>query len=157
MELSQPILIVEDSDDDFEAIIRAFKKLPDFNYRIDRCVDGDEAINYLLRRGQFATLRDYNLPGLLLLDLSMPGPSGIEVLKTLKSTKHLRSFPAVMLTGSHGGDDIQTAYSSGANTFIEKPRTAEELTRIVHHFAKYWLETATLPRPKYDPLGFQSD
>lgn len=155
MELSQPILIIEDNDDDYEAIIRAFKKLPNFEYRIDRCIDGEEAIDYLLRQGPFASLRDYNLPGLLLVDLDMSSPDCIDVLKTIKSKEHLCAIPAIILTISHGENDIQAAYASGANTFVEKPLSFSELTKTIHHLTKYWLETASLPMPKFDPLGFQ--
>lgn len=155
MELSQPILIIEDNDGDYEAIVRAFKQIPGFEYRIDRCIDGEEAIGYLLRQGAFASLREYNLPGLLLVDLNMPGPDGIDVLKTIQSKKHLGTIPAIVLTASHETKDIQDAYSSGANTFIEKPQSTLELTKILHKLAKYWLDTATLPAPSFDPLAFQ--
>ena len=139
MELSQPILIIEDNDDDFEAIIRAFKRVPEFNYRIDRCVNGSEAIDYLCRQGPFANLRDYNLPGLLLLDLNMPGSTGFDVLEVVKSKKHLRTIPAIVLTTSQDQKDIQASYASGANTFVEKPQDFSELTLIIQRFAQYWL------------------
>jgi len=81
---TQTILIVEDSDDDFFATERAFKK-SGLRNPIKRCVTGDQALDYLYHRGEFSGLETVRSPGIILLDLNLPGTDGREVLHVLKS------------------------------------------------------------------------
>ena len=90
---SQTILIVEDSDDDFFATERAFKK-SGLRNPIKRCVTGDQALDYLYHRGEFAALDTVRSPGIILLDLNLPGTDGREVLHVLKSDPTRRKIPA---------------------------------------------------------------
>ena len=99
MGMSKTILIVEDSDDDFFATQRAFKKAGLAN-PIRRCSNGDQAVDYLFQRGDFADPEGSPRPSVVLLDLNLPGLDGRDVLKLVKSDPELRKIPVIVLTTS---------------------------------------------------------
>lgn len=111
------ILIVEDSDDDYLATMRAFKKAHLAN-PVKRCINGDHALDFLFRSGEFA---DEPRPSLILLDLNLPGTDGREVLHTIKSDPVLKRIPVIVLTISNAREDIERCYREGANTYIQEP------------------------------------
>lgn len=134
---SQPILIVDDNDDDVEAALRAFKRT-NLKNTIVRATTGAEAI---------AMLRERRVrPGLILLDLNMPGLDGRRVLAILKGDEELRRIPVVVLTTSADERDIEQCYQLGANTFIQKPVDLDGLFAAVQRLKDYWFEIALLPR-----------
>ena len=138
----QPILIVEDSDDDYEATERAFKKYGNLMNPLVRCEDGQEALAYLEK----IDLNDVNKPGIVLLDLNLPGIDGREVLKTLKSHPTLKNIPIVVLTTSNDERDIQACYDLGANTYTQKPVLLENFFHAIQKLKEYWFEIAILPK-----------
>ena len=92
------ILIVEDSPEDFEATVRVLRRCGLKN-AVFQCVDGDDALDYLYRRGRYAGTGMPPRPGIILLDLNLPGTDGREVLETVKMDPVLRRIPVVILTG----------------------------------------------------------
>ncbi|HEX2025557.1 MAG TPA: response regulator, partial [Actinomycetota bacterium] len=116
----QVILLVEDSPEEYEATVRALKKAGLAN-PIHRCEDGDEALDYLFRRGRFADPAAAPRPGIVLLDLNLPGTDGREVLDAVKADDDLRSIPVVVLTTSTDERDIERCYQAGANSYVKKP------------------------------------
>ena len=102
---NQPILLVEDSPEDFETTRRAFRKAGLKN-PILHCPDGDTALDFLFRRGAHA---DAPRPGLVLLDLNLPGTDGREVLQEMKRDEELRCIPVIVLTTSSDERDVQMA------------------------------------------------
>jgi len=143
---SQPILIVEDSDDDFEATYRALKKSGNLRNPVVRCEDGEEALEYLTRVGQFSNLRGTPLPALVLLDLNLPGRNGKSVLQEIKADDLLNKLPVVILTTSSDNRDIDECYTYGANTFIVKPVNMDSFMEAIKSLKDYWFEVAMLPR-----------
>ena len=107
--------------------------------------DGEELMEYLRRRGQFAHLSDQPLPGLILLDLNMPRKDGREALQEIKADPRLRSIPVVVLTTSKAEEDILRAYDLGVNSFILKPVTFQSLVDLTLTLSKYWFEVVELP------------
>ena len=107
---TQAILLVEDSPEDFEATVRAFKRAGVAN-NIYHCEDGDQALDYLHGRGKYALPGAAPRPGIILLDLNLPGTDGREVLRDIKSDPHLKTIP---VGASPGGvvfaDDGSKAY-----------------------------------------------
>ncbi|WP_028794803.1 response regulator [Thalassobaculum salexigens] len=146
----QPLLIVEDSDDDYEATVRALKRDGPLANPILRCENGREALDYIKRMGSPECPR----PGLVLLDLNMPGVDGREVLKTLKSDPALSTIPVVILTTSDDEWDVNNCYEAGANTYIKKPVDLEGFFSALRSLREYWLQVAILPR---DPTHAGSD
>ena len=107
--------------------------------------DGEELMDYLRRRGNYAHLVDQPLPGMILLDLNMPRKDGREALQEIKADPRLRSIPVVILTTSKAEEDILRAYDLGVNSFILKPVTFDSLVDITRTLSKYWFEVVELP------------
>ena len=118
--MTETILFVEDSDDDFIATMRAFKKASLSN-PIQRCSNGEQALDYLYQRGEFSVPGSAPKPGIILLDLNMPGTDGRDVLRTIKSDPRLHQTPVVVLTTSYAREDITKCYEGGADSYLQKP------------------------------------
>ena len=141
----QTLLVVEDSDDDFHATVRAFKKAGLSN-PVQRCTNGDQALDYLFRRGEFADPAKYAMPGLILLDLNLPGTDGREVLRVLKADPDLRSLPVIVLTTSSAEQDVQRCYDYGANSYMQKPVDLQGFVVAITRLKEFWFEVAVLPK-----------
>lgn len=144
MSNASDILIVEDSPEDFEATARVLRK-SGLKNSIYHCWDGDEALDYLFRRGPYADPGVSPRPGIILLDLNMPGTDGREVLETVKTDKQLRQIPVVVLTTSGDERDINMSYDRGANSYIQKPVDLEGFVRAITMLKGYWFEISILP------------
>ncbi len=142
---SRIIMVVEDSDDDFEATERALKGNGRLKNPLIRFENGEDAVRYLTAdRGNGAGTCP-PLPGLLLLDLNMPGKGGTFVLGTIKSTPRLARIPVIVLTTSDNVIDVERCYDLGANTYIRKPVELGEFFNAVQRLRDYWLDLALLP------------
>jgi CheY-like chemotaxis protein len=108
--------------------------------------DGEELMDYLLRRGKYTALADSPRPGLILLDLNMPKKDGREALREIKADPSLRQIPVVVLTTSKAEEDIYRTYDLGANSFITKPVMFESLVKVMRELGTYWFEIVELPR-----------
>ncbi len=142
---AQPILIVEDSDDDYEATERALSRTGNLGNPLKRCKNGQEALDYLLRKGNFDE-HSAPLPGIVLLDLNMPGVDGREVLKCIKTTESIKHIPVIVLTTSDAEKDIEACYKEGANTYIHKPVELDGFFNAIKQLKDYWLNVAVLPK-----------
>lgn len=140
-----PILVVEDSDEDYEAVTRAFEKLNMLN-PIFRCVDGDDALDFLYRRGEYT---EAPAPALILLDLNMPGTDGRTVLRQIKQEPTLKRIPTIVLTTSDDTRDINACYKAGANSYIVKPVDFERFLDAIQLLKEYWLGLVLLPRERF--------
>ena len=131
------ILLVEDDTVDVMTIKRAFKKngLTNPTYVVG---DGEEALDYLRHKGKFAERDSAPRPGVILMDLSMPRMSGLELLLTLKTDPHLREIPVVVLTASDEHQDVKTAFTRGAAGYIVKPVTFEKFAKALSTMHMYW-------------------
>jgi two-component system response regulator len=134
---AQPILIVDDSDDDFEATKRAFGKASLRN-PIQHARSGESALAYL----DSETVK----PGIILLDLNMPGLDGRKTLEIIKRNPALKTIPVVILTTSDDERDIKACYELGANTYVQKPVDFDGLIAAVKRLKQYWFEIALLPK-----------
>jgi CheY-like chemotaxis protein len=140
-------LMADDDEDDCLLVKEAFlesRLLNDLRF----VPDGEELMNYLYRRNQYADPALSPCPGLILLDLNMPRKDGREVLRELKADPALRSIPVVVLTTSEDEKDILRSYDLGANSFITKPVTFEALVQVIKSFGQYWLNVVELPPEK---------
>lgn len=142
---SQPILLVEDSPEDFEATLRAFRR-SGLKNSVIRCEDGDEALDYLRRRGKYADPAQSPRPGVILLDLNLPGTDGRQVLAEVKGDEHLRDIPVVVLTTSADERDISACYRAGANSYIQKPVDIDGFMKAIERLNGYWFEVVILPK-----------
>ena len=143
---SQTILVVDDSDDDYDATVRALTKTASLKNPIHRCEDGDETLDYLYQRGRYADAGAAPRPGIILLDLNMPGIDGRRVLQQIKSDAELRSIPTIVMTNSDDERDINACYDLGANTYVRKPLNWPSFLDAVMRLKEYWFEIAVLPK-----------
>ncbi len=141
----QTILIVEDSDDDFVATTRAFRKANLLN-PVQRCSSGDQALDYVYQRNEFAAPGSAVRPGLVLLDLNLPGTDGREVLRIVKADPVLRRIPIIVMTTSSSEEDISRCYDAGANSYVTKPVDLVGFVDAVARLKEYWLSVAVLPK-----------
>jgi CheY-like chemotaxis protein len=133
-----PILLVEDDPAHAEIVRRNFEDLRIAN-RIVHVGDGQQALDYLFRRGDYADAERYPAPGLVLLDLRLPKVDGLEVLRTVKADPGLKRIPVVVLTTSAAAGDLAKAYESHANSYLVKPADLASFTELMAAFGRYWL------------------
>jgi len=107
--------------------------------------NGEDLLDYLLRRGKYTQANNSPKPGLILLDLNMPRKDGREALREIKASPELRRIPVVVLTTSRADTDIERIYELGANSFISKPVLFEGLVGLMQLLGKYWFDTVALP------------
>jgi len=138
------ILVVEDNPEDYETTRRAFAKAGMLN-PMHRCKDGDEALDYLFRRGAYADAEKSPRPGMILLDLNLPGTDGRQVLAEIKADDGLRSIPVIVLTTSTDERDIQDCYRCGANSYMQKPVDLGGFMEAVQRLADFWIGVVILP------------
>lgn len=132
------ILFVEDEEAHAELTKRAIRKTANAN-RIDVLTDGEEALDYIFNRGKYADKAQYPLPGLVLLDIRLPGIDGIEVLKQIKKDPVLKKIPVVMLTTSNREEDICECYRHFVNGYVIKPMGFKQFEERIMQIDSYWM------------------
>ena len=150
--IEQPplLLVIEDSNEDFEAFQRYVRRSP-LTIPIYRCVDGDDALAFLYRTGRYADPQSAPRPGLILLDLNLPGADGREVLRNIKQDETLKLIPVVIFTTSINPKDIEACYRQGVNSYIVKPMNFSRLKRSIQILIEYWFDTTILPTDVVEP------
>ncbi len=123
-------LLVEDREDDIFVMKNAFKAAG-VARPVRYVKDGEETIAYLKGEGVFGNRSDYPLPFVVLLDLNMPRKSGFEVLEWMRSQPMLKRIVVLILTASTRSCDTDRAYDLGANFYLTKPGTFEELVKLL--------------------------
>jgi CheY-like chemotaxis protein len=107
---------------------------------------GEEALEYLRHSGRHADRADAAQPGIVLLDLNMPGIGGRETLNLIKADRVLRRTPVVILTTSSAQVDIAASYDAGANSYIVKPSAFGSLVHLFDGLCTYWFDLNALAR-----------
>jgi len=131
------ILLVEDDPAHAELIMCGFEDARVSN-RIVHVADGEAALDYLFRRGNYADPATNPRPDLVLLDLHLPKVDGLEVLKEIKASG-LNALPVIMLTSSAAEPDMDKAYAYHANSFLVKPPDFNDLKRLLDELIFYWM------------------
>ncbi len=143
---TQTILIVDDSDDDYDATVRALVRGTNLKNPVHRCENGKDALDYLFRRERYEASGTAPRPGIILLDLNMPGIDGRKVLGEIKSDPNLKSIPTIIMTNSDDERDINACYDMGANTYVRKPLNWGSFLEAMSRLKEYWFEIAVLPK-----------
>jgi len=145
------ILLVEDNPDDVLLIKRAFQKAG-VAHSLQVAAHGEEAMAYLTGSDGFSDREKHPFPALVLLDLQLPRRSGHEVLAFMREQEDLRRLPVVVLTSSREPRDINRAYDLGANSYLVKPVSFENLLDMVRTLERFWLVLAERPEtPRAHP------
>jgi CheY-like chemotaxis protein len=132
------VLLVEDNPSDVDLMKRAFRKARILNELVV-AQDGEEAVDYLWGTGKWAGRDVDELPAIALMDLNLPGISGIEVLRRIREDPHTRRLPVVILTSSREEQDRAAGYDAGVNSYLCKPVDFTEFARMMEHLGLYWL------------------
>ena len=142
--LIDSLLTVEDSDEDFTAFERVARQLA-INKPIFRCTDGEDALEFLYKKGKYNSDRQAPRPAIILLDLNLPGIDGREVLWQIKQDPNLQTIPVVIFTTSSNSTDVEFCYQNGVNGYIVKPIDTSKLIWTIKLFMSYWFEVTILP------------
>jgi CheY-like chemotaxis protein len=132
------ILLVEDDPAHAEIVRRNFVNFRMAN-RLMHVPDGQQALDYLFRRGEFQDLEKSPRPNLILLDLRLPKVDGLEVLTAVKADAELARIPVVVLTTSAAEADMAKAYGSHANSYLVKPVDFPQFLKLMDALGYYWL------------------
>jgi CheY-like chemotaxis protein len=131
------ILLVDDSPEDAFFISRALEKVG-----LGDCVrvvdDGEEAIRYLCGEGQYADRHKFPFPSVILSDLKMPRVSGFELLRWVRAHPECTVIPTILFSSSAIESDVREAYRLGANSYMVKPTSSQELEKLMRLAAEYW-------------------
>ncbi len=144
------ILLVEDDPEDIELTLHELSAERLTN-RIEVVRDGEEALDFLFRRGPYADRDPEDRPRLILLDLKLPKVDGLEVLEAIKSNAATRAIPVVILTSSREERDRLQGYRLGVNSYIQKPVDFEQFRSVVKQIGMYWLLVNQPPVRKVAP------
>ena len=136
------ILLVEDNPGDVRLTVETFKEQKIYN-NIHVVSDGEEALDYLYKRGKYINAFR---PDLILLDLNLPKIDGREVLKEIKNDDHLKTIPVVVLTVSESEEDIFKSYNLHANCYVTKPIDLAQFEKVVKSIQEFWLTIVKLPK-----------
>lgn len=135
------VLLVEDDPGDVMMISEAFEESKQCG-ELYAVGDGEQALNFLRRAGGFTNAPR---PGLILLDLSLPGRDGLEILAEVKTDADLLTIPVVVLTSSRSPKDIQRCYSLHANAYVTKPKDFDGMSEVIRRIAVCFLDLIELP------------
>jgi CheY-like chemotaxis protein len=132
------ILLVEDNPDHAELIMRSLQdhRVANKTYHV---TDGEMALDYLFRRGNYADPEKSPRPNVILLDLRLPKVDGMEVLEEIKARDELKRIPVVVLTTSESERDVTGAYDNHVNSYLVKPVDFDKFTKLMSDLGFYWL------------------
>lgn len=137
------ILLVEDNPADVRLVREALKE-GDIPHHLHVVADGEQAVNFVFRRGEH---RQAPTPDVILLDLNLPRKSGQEVLAEIKSNPASKRIPVIVVTSSKARTDIEQVYELHANSYIRKPNDLDSMFDMVKAIETFWFHWAVLPAP----------
>lgn len=136
------VLVAEDNEDHRFLTMRALRDVEGVKIDVDGVPNGEEALAYVHRQGEYA---DKALPHVIFLDLRMPKLGGLEVLERLKSDPELSLIPVVVLTSSDRAEDVDATYRLGGNSYVTKPGAGRDLRAGLRQVADYWAVNSIVP------------
>jgi CheY-like chemotaxis protein len=135
------ILLVEDNPGDIEITREGLTESGKLKNQLDVVTDGEQAIDYLYKKGQFSTAET---PDIILLDLNLPKLDGREILAIIKSDPNLLMIPVIILSSSEANTDIQESYNLHANCFINKPIVLDSFLKVINMIEYFWIDVVRL-------------
>lgn len=144
-EMSFNILHVEDNPDHAELIGRGLRRLSIPN-TVCLIEDGETALDYLFRRGEYRDIDPDGAPDIVLLDLRLPRVDGLDVLRTIKASRELQRLPVIILTSSDAEKDLAKSYEYHANSYLTKPAEYGAFSELLDELGQYWLQWNRYPQ-----------
>ena len=148
--VNETILLVEDNPDDAELALLGFAKNASLDstgqsyYNLEVVNTGEDALDFLFTRGKYLK-RNTSNPDLILLDIKLPGISGLAVLKELRKHPNYQHTPVVILTTSDETSDILEGYNLGVNSYLQKPVDFTAFADLLQQISHYWLKKNLAP------------
>ena len=141
MEEHREILLVEDDEDQVLLAMRAMRKhgIVDEVDRVVVASDGEEALDYLFGRGQYAGRDTSVTPEFILLDVDLPSTTGLKVLEKLRADERTELLPVILFSASNRRGDVVEGYKLGANSYVTKPTNFDDFSQAMSHLGWYWL------------------
>jgi CheY-like chemotaxis protein len=132
-----PVLIADDSESDIFFLLRAFaaSKVRNPVYVVR---SGAETMQYLNGEGRYANRVRYPMPKIVFLDLKMPPPDGLQVLRWKEKNHELPRMLWVAMSNFDVVKTINEAYNAGATTFLTKPLDPTDIKNLIDAFEEYW-------------------
>jgi CheY-like chemotaxis protein len=138
-------ILVADDDAQDTMLVQMAVERASLNLRLGSVKDGEEAINYLMGRERYADRDAHPFPSMMLLDLKMPRLSGFDVLDFVRGQPGLRQLPIVIFSSSDDPKDIRRAYDAGANSYLCKPHSHDDLSALLKALEDYWCKFNHFP------------
>ncbi len=135
------VLVIEDNEGDVRLIKEAFKDSLVVN-KFSVVGDGEQALDYLNRRGKYASS---SRPDIILLDLNLPKMNGFDVLTEVKSNPSIQKIPVIIFSSSTSDNDVLRSYDLKANSYVSKPTDFNEFLNVVRTIDEFWFQTVKLP------------
>jgi CheY-like chemotaxis protein len=139
------ILVVEDTEDDVFFLKRALREA-DVANPVQVVIDGQQALDYLDGKGEYADREQYPLPFLVLLDLKLPYVMGLEVLKWIRERPELNEVLVAVLTSSQQDSDVEETRRLGGNYYLVKPPSRQKLVELIRSFGHLWHQAEVSPQ-----------
>lgn len=139
------IILVEDSMEDADLVIRSLKK-NNLSNSVIHLKDGAEALEFMFATGEYASRNILDKPKVVLLDLKMPKVDGLQVLRALKTDPRTKSIPVVIMTSSREDRDVIESHELGVNSYVVKPVSFENFAKAVADLGLYWLMINQCPK-----------
>jgi CheY-like chemotaxis protein len=136
---SEVIMIVDDSETDAHLFRTALEEANIINPLV-HCSSYEEAVHYFIGWGKYNDRKAHPLPLILFLDIYMPGKTGFDLLEWLRENEATKRLVVIMMSGSASQTDISQSYARGANSYLLKPNSREELVKLLQHFRVFWIE-----------------
>lgn len=144
--LTSPVsILVADDDTHDTMLVRMAAQRAAVGLRLECVSDGEQAIDYLLGRARYADRQSHPFPCMMLLDLKMPRLSGFDVLDYVRREPELRCLPIVVFSSSDDPKDIKRAYEAGANSYLCKPHSNDDLSALLKALEEYWCKFNRFP------------
>lgn len=134
---SLPILIVENDLNDVFLLKRALTQAG-ISGPVHVVNDGAEAIRYLQGGGEYCDRLKFPFPSVIFADLKMPRMDGFDLLRWLRAHPECSVIPLIILTASRIDADVRKAYQMGANAYLVKPNSLQELQAMVQTAYRFW-------------------
>ena len=140
----QTVLLIEDNPDDAKTVELAFQR-SGFGADLHIVRDAEEATAYISGIGPFTDRVHFPIPALILLDMNLPGRSGLQFVEWLRHRDECRILPVIALTGVVDYELVKKAFAAGVNSYIQKPKDFGELESAIRLLLKYWLILSARP------------
>lgn len=141
-----PVVLYAENDENDVFLMNVCWKRAGAANPLNTVGDGQEAIDYLSGAGGYADREAHPLPVLLLLDLSMPRRSGLEVLAWVRAQEAFRRLPVLIISSSNQDKDKSEAARLGVDGYFVKPASMAVLVEMIRGWRERWLDAAALGR-----------